>query len=423
MAYAQSAADKATARELAADGIKKFKAGNPRGALKSLQKAQALYDAPIHLVYIARAQTQLGMLVEAAESYRSLARVQLGPDAPDVFKKAQREGHDELLELEPRIARLTIDIDPEEPPGLTVTVDGDAVNNASLSVARPTNPGKHQIQVSASGYEDSTQEVELGEGGEATVDFSLVKSPFSDAVEETGEPGTGDQAGASWRDSGPMGLILGMRLGVLQPLGMLEKNVPIDDLYGTGGFGTLEVGFRFLHYLGLKFYGGGGFTTPGPVLEAWRGQLLDTYRSTVSARSFDAGMMFMVTSNPRRFGGFAQAGLSFIHGFSWRDVVRVEQTGSKVCVNRARQKGLAGRLGAGVNIPVQRLVTIVPEVDFSLGSMGKRDTDFGCTGSAPDGSPWPAPPEPSDATLDKAMSFTLFFALGIDLHLGDEWFQ
>ena len=67
-ASAQSAADKATARQLAVHGIKLYGDGKYSEALDKLQRAQTLYDAPVHLLYIARCQHKLGMLVESAES-------------------------------------------------------------------------------------------------------------------------------------------------------------------------------------------------------------------------------------------------------------------------------------------------------------------------------------------------------------------
>jgi len=60
---AQSAADKATARQLATQGIQQYQQGKNAEALDLLQKAEQLYDAPIHLIYIARAQAALGKLV------------------------------------------------------------------------------------------------------------------------------------------------------------------------------------------------------------------------------------------------------------------------------------------------------------------------------------------------------------------------
>jgi Flp pilus assembly protein TadD len=69
-AQAQSAADKATARQLATQGIKLYGEGKYAQALDLLQRAQTLYDAPVHLLYIARCQHRVGQLVESAETYR-----------------------------------------------------------------------------------------------------------------------------------------------------------------------------------------------------------------------------------------------------------------------------------------------------------------------------------------------------------------
>src|ERR1700759_5347182 len=80
-AGAQSAADKATAREAATQGIGLYRAGKYADALDRLKRAQALYDAPVHLLYIARCQAKLGQLVEAAENYRLLDRYKLPSDA------------------------------------------------------------------------------------------------------------------------------------------------------------------------------------------------------------------------------------------------------------------------------------------------------------------------------------------------------
>ena len=73
-AVAQSAADKATARQLAVQGIKVYEDGKYSEALDKLERAQTLYDAPVHLLYIARCQHKLGMLVESAETYRRMVR-------------------------------------------------------------------------------------------------------------------------------------------------------------------------------------------------------------------------------------------------------------------------------------------------------------------------------------------------------------
>ena len=58
-AFAQSAADKATARQLASEGIELYQKGSYAEALDKLERAEALFDAPVHLLYIARTQAKL----------------------------------------------------------------------------------------------------------------------------------------------------------------------------------------------------------------------------------------------------------------------------------------------------------------------------------------------------------------------------
>ncbi len=81
-AAAENAADKATARKLATDGIELYQAGKYPEALDRLERAEALFDAPVHLLYIARTQSALNVRVEAAETYRKLVRVKLDAARP-----------------------------------------------------------------------------------------------------------------------------------------------------------------------------------------------------------------------------------------------------------------------------------------------------------------------------------------------------
>ena len=50
---------KGEARQLGIEGVKAFEAGDWQGAVSRFQKAEELYHAPTHLLYIARAQVKL----------------------------------------------------------------------------------------------------------------------------------------------------------------------------------------------------------------------------------------------------------------------------------------------------------------------------------------------------------------------------
>jgi hypothetical protein len=102
-AHAQSAADKATARGLAREAIELYKAGKFADSLDKMQRAEELYDAPVHLIYIARCQDKLGLVVEATETYRRLVRLQLADNDPDPFKQAVADAKKELPLVEPKL--------------------------------------------------------------------------------------------------------------------------------------------------------------------------------------------------------------------------------------------------------------------------------------------------------------------------------
>src|SRR5690606_25371883 len=81
-----------------------------------------------------------------------------------------------------KIARLTVDVSPENIDGLTVTVGGQPISSALIGAPRPTDPGKHLIEVSAPGYQTKKLAVELGEGSTETVTFELVSDGTSAAT-------------------------------------------------------------------------------------------------------------------------------------------------------------------------------------------------------------------------------------------------
>ena len=416
--WAQSAADKATARELASEGIRKFKAGDATGALYQLEKAQALYDAPVHLLYIARAHVALGHLVEGAETYRLLVRAQLASDAPAVFLDAQSDGEQELEQLEPRIGRLIVDVQPEELAGLELTIDGKQINAAAVGIPIASNPGRHVIVAEATGYESDKAEVNLGEGKSKSVALNLKPIPGFVAA-----PAAANQAGedsstqenkpseAPWT-SGPMGFIAGFKVGGVMPVGELEKGTPIHDYFGAGAGGRLDLGFRFLWYLGIKGYVSGSFLQHGNHLTNYSELFDEGDKSLVKANQGEAGVSLLVTSDPRKLGAFAEVGYGIGRVYSWTQEVNGDECGSK-----ATYKGWGARVGGGVNVPVARVFTLVPTVDLTLGQLKKRSYFYGCTPLVPE------LPDKDEEELDQAMHYQFFLGVGGDFHFGDDWFR
>lgn len=193
-AQLSEAEKKAAARVLFADGVKAQDAGRPADALVLFQKAQNLFDAPTHLMHIAQCQVLTGKLVEAAETYETLKRVQLAPNAPDVFVQAKTQAAAELPGVRARIPSLKIELSPK-PDGLRnlqVVVNDVLIPVELLGVARPVNPGVAKLSARADGYAPSALDVTIKE--KETRSVTLALTPGSGApppvVVPPGAPGS-----------------------------------------------------------------------------------------------------------------------------------------------------------------------------------------------------------------------------------------
>ena len=168
---------KATARAAYLEGVKLQDSGNCPEALPRFEAAQKLFDAPTHLLHIGQCQAATGKLVEAAETYETLARKPLGKDAPEVFRQAQDEAKKELTQIKPRIPTLRVQVTP--PPSslssLVVKLNGNAIPNEVLGIARPVNPGKYKVTVWAAGYKEASETVDVGEGTPKALELRLTK--------------------------------------------------------------------------------------------------------------------------------------------------------------------------------------------------------------------------------------------------------
>ena len=80
--------------------------------------------------------------------------------------------------LAPKLARLVIHVPPPIPEGFAILIDGQPVTPAILDVPTPYDPGRHTVQVSATGYETLRWEGEVAPGftADATIPMRLVKA-------------------------------------------------------------------------------------------------------------------------------------------------------------------------------------------------------------------------------------------------------
>ncbi len=172
---------KATARALFTQAAKEQEAGRYNEALALFEKAQKLFDAPTHLARIAQCQAASGKLVEAAETYETLKRVQLAPGAPEVFVEAKARAEAELPGLRARIPTLRLELTPRpsELRNLQLVVNDVLIPADLVGVARPVNPGPTKIVVKADGYKDASLDVSLKEREQRAVALALTAGQSS----------------------------------------------------------------------------------------------------------------------------------------------------------------------------------------------------------------------------------------------------
>ena len=171
-ARANPSEDRATARELALEGIAAEEKGDFATAIDRLEKAEGLFHAPTHLQHIARCLAKSGRLVEATEVWRKLAMEHLDDAAPDAFKAAVDEAKDELPKIEPRLAHLIVTVGASYPE-LAVTLDDKPYPSAAFNVSRVVDPGAHTLRATAPGYAPMEQPVQLAEGGTGSIAIDL----------------------------------------------------------------------------------------------------------------------------------------------------------------------------------------------------------------------------------------------------------
>ncbi len=171
--FAQSAADRATARELGQDGQAALDAKNYTAAEDLFRRADALFHAPTLLLGYARAEAGLGKVVNASEAYNRVIREGVAPGGPDAFLKAVDAAKAEAPAIEARIASVTVVVSGPDNP--TVTLDDQPLPVAALGVKRPVDPGSHVVKASADGWDPATTPFTVEDAGTANATLTMTR--------------------------------------------------------------------------------------------------------------------------------------------------------------------------------------------------------------------------------------------------------
>lgn len=277
-----SAENKAAARDLALQGIQLAESGNCADAIDPLSRAEALYHAPTILTWIGQCQIDLGRLVEGTETLNRVIREKTSDDAPEAYLQAKQKAASLIDATRPKIAKLTIHVTPSDIEGLTIVVGEKTISEALVGAPRPTDPGRHAVTVSAPGYKESTQEIEITAGAKETLNFELEALPATTDVSPQNEA-TGSPAKAQQSESIPW---VGWTL--------------------VGGGGALAVAGGVTGYLAISKKN--DLDCPDKVCEpseqdtldaARRNALLSTVFVGLGAAAITTGIVFLVTGVPR----------------------------------------------------------------------------------------------------------------------------
>ncbi len=174
-----SFADREAARAISGKAYEMFEKGEWRKAIDLFQQAEARYHAPPHLLYVARAQAKLGLLIEAKGTYGRVIDEKLAADAPAPFKDAQASARAERGEVEARTPSLVVTLAITAPRGASVALDGEPIAPGDLGKPLERNPGAHVLTVEAPGVPRAEREVVLraGDGVQRITLLARVAAP------------------------------------------------------------------------------------------------------------------------------------------------------------------------------------------------------------------------------------------------------
>jgi hypothetical protein len=196
-AAAQTAGDRETARSLMEQGHDLYDKKEFKEALKRFKAANDIMHVPSTALWTAKAQAQLGLLVEARDTIAAMRRMPEKPNDPKPFKDARNEASQLDDQLSTRVAALTIVL-KGAPPGdnPTVTIDELQVPSTVVGLPRSVDAGHHVVAIKSPTAQGQA-EVDVKEGEQKQLEVSL------DAIAPPAPPPAPDQGAQTQPEEPP----------------------------------------------------------------------------------------------------------------------------------------------------------------------------------------------------------------------------
>jgi hypothetical protein len=233
-AQAVDDATRRAARILGSAGVEAFEAQDYLTASDKLDRAYRTLKAPSLGLWSARAWAKLGKLLEAAERYQEVVRLEITGGERAVQLQAQADAAIELERLSAQVPNLIVKVTGATAENASITIDGVPLATALIGERRPVNPGKHVVRGVAAGKTveqevavalAETKPVELSFGSPANPVGVRSSTTSSASVSSDGPVATSSSARRSWGFAllgvGGAGLVLG---GVATALAVGKKS-------------------------------------------------------------------------------------------------------------------------------------------------------------------------------------------------------
>lgn len=171
-AHPSTDAELAAARSLFGEARELERQGQWEDALAKLEAVASVRMTAQVRFHIALCHEHIGKLVAARNGFETARREARKEKAEQVLL----ESTEHIEALEARIPSVRIQLS-EQPPGLSVLIDGDELQTGLLAVPIPLDPGEHRVRATAPGHEDVERIVSLEEGATQSLAIEMRTLP------------------------------------------------------------------------------------------------------------------------------------------------------------------------------------------------------------------------------------------------------